>query len=45
MRISMTLPDELVNELDEVFKKEGYQVRSEGIADALKEFVTHHKME
>lgn len=41
----MTLPDELVNDLDEVFKKEGYQVRSEGIADALKEFVTHHKME
>ena len=45
MRISMTLPDELVNDLDEVFKKEGYQVRSEGIADVLKEFVTHHKME
>ena len=43
MRISMTLPDELINELDEVLKKEGYHVRSEGIADALKEYVDHHK--
>lgn len=44
MRISMTLPDELVNNLDEVLKKEGYQVRSEGIAEALQEYVDHHKM-
>jgi len=43
MRISMTLPDELINELDEVLKKEGYQIRSEGIATALKEYVDHHK--
>jgi CopG family nickel-responsive transcriptional regulator len=44
MRISISLPDELVKELDEVLKNEGYQVRSEGISDALKEFVNHHKI-
>ncbi|MDO5837028.1 MAG: hypothetical protein Q4P17_11015 [Methanobacterium sp.] len=44
MRISMTLPDELVNDLDEVLKKEGYQVRSEGIVEVLQEYVDHHKM-
>ena len=45
MRISISLPDELVKELDEVLKNEGYQVRSEGISDALKEFVNYHKIE
>lgn len=42
MRISMSLPDELVKEFDEVLKKEGYSVRSKGIADALKEYIISH---
>ncbi|MCC7561182.1 MAG: ribbon-helix-helix protein, CopG family [Methanobacterium sp.] len=41
MRISMSLPDELIKDLDEVLKKEGYNSRSEGISDALKEFINH----
>lgn len=43
MRISMSLPDELVKELDEVLKKEGYNVRSKGISDAIKEYIILHK--
>lgn len=43
MRISMSLPDEIINDLDEVLKKEGYNSRSKGIADALKDYVINHE--
>lgn len=45
MRISMSLPDEIIYELDEVLKKEGYHSRFKGIANALKVYVSHQKME
>lgn len=45
MRISMSLPDEIIKDLDEVLKNEGYHSRSNGIADALKEYVINHQKE
>ncbi|EKF86555.1 nickel responsive regulator [Methanobacterium formicicum DSM 3637] len=45
MRICMTLPDKLIDELDEVFKNEGYSVRSKGITDVLNNYVHSHKTE
>jgi CopG family nickel-responsive transcriptional regulator len=41
----MSLPDEILKDVDEVLKKEGYNSRSKGIADALTEYVIHHKTE
>ena len=41
----MSLPDEIVKDVDEMFKKEGYNSRSNGIADALKEYIINHKKE
>jgi len=43
MRISMSLPKELLNEFDEVTNDRGYQSRSKGIRDALKDYIVRYK--
>jgi CopG family transcriptional regulator, nickel-responsive regulator len=43
MRISMSLPRKLLNEFDEVLKDRGYQSRSKGIRDALKDYITRYQ--
>jgi Predicted transcriptional regulators containing the CopG/Arc/MetJ DNA-binding domain and a metal-binding domain len=43
MRISMSLPKELLNEFDEVTNDRGYQSRSKGIQDALKDYIVRYK--
>ena len=37
MRISMSLPKKLLNDFDEVLKDRGYNSRSKGIRDAMKD--------
>ncbi|MBP2045556.1 CopG family nickel-responsive transcriptional regulator [Methanobacterium aggregans] len=43
MRISMSLPKKLLNEFDEVLKDRGYQSRSKGIRDALKDYIVRYQ--
>jgi len=43
MRISMSLPKKLLNEFDEILKDRGYQSRSKGIRDALKDYIVRYQ--
>ena len=43
MRISMSLPRGFLNEFDEVLKDRGYQSRSKGIRDALKDYIVRYQ--
>ncbi|CDG65936.1 nickel responsive regulator [Methanobacterium sp. MB1] len=43
MRISMSLPKDLLNEFDEVINDRGYQSRSKGIRDALKDYILRYR--
>ncbi|MBU4535349.1 MAG: nickel-responsive transcriptional regulator NikR [Euryarchaeota archaeon] len=43
MRISMSLPKKLLHEFDEVLKDRGYQSRSKGIRDALKDYIVRYQ--
>ncbi|WEU40133.1 MAG: nickel-responsive transcriptional regulator NikR [Candidatus Odinarchaeum yellowstonii] len=43
VRVSMTLPRELLDEFDEFIKKRKYFKRSEAIRDALRFFVTENR--
>ncbi|KZX12700.1 nickel-responsive transcriptional regulator NikR [Methanobrevibacter curvatus] len=43
MRISMSLPKKLLAEFDEVLKERGYQSRSKGIRDALKDYILRYQ--
>ncbi|MDY9922321.1 nickel-responsive transcriptional regulator NikR [Methanobacterium sp.] len=43
MRISMSLPKNLLNEFDEVLKDRGYNSRSKGIRDALKDYIVRYQ--
>lgn len=43
MRISMSLPKKLLNEFDGVLKERGYQGRSKGIRDALKDYIVRYQ--
>jgi CopG family transcriptional regulator, nickel-responsive regulator len=43
MRISMSLPRKLLSEFDEVLKDRGYQSRSKGIRDALKDYIVRYQ--
>jgi len=43
MRISMSLPKKLLDEFDEVLKDRGYQARSKGIRDALKDYIVRYQ--
>ncbi len=41
-RISITLPKKLLNEFDEILEETGYSSRSEGIRDALRNYILEH---
>jgi CopG family nickel-responsive transcriptional regulator len=43
MRISMSLPKEILNDFDEVLKDRGYSSRSKGIRDALKDYILRYQ--
>ncbi|MGL4669607.1 MAG: nickel-responsive transcriptional regulator NikR [Methanobacteriaceae archaeon] len=43
MRISMSLPTKLLADFDEVLKDRGYQSRSKGIRDALKDYIVRYQ--
>ena len=43
MRISMSLPNKLLNEFDDVLRDRGYQSRSKGIRDALKYYILRYQ--
>ncbi|MHA1410825.1 MAG: nickel-responsive transcriptional regulator NikR [Candidatus Odinarchaeia archaeon] len=43
VRISMTIPTDLLEELEEVMKERKYNKRSEAIRDALRTFITENK--
>jgi len=43
MRISISLPKHLLKEFDDVLKERGYQSRSKGIRDALKDYIVRYQ--
>lgn len=43
MRISMSLPRKILNDFDDVLKDRGYQSRSKGIRDALKDYILRYQ--
>jgi len=43
MRIALSLPKKLLNEFDEVLKDKGYNSRSKGIQNALKDYINNNK--
>ncbi|KZX16236.1 putative nickel-responsive regulator [Methanobrevibacter cuticularis] len=43
MRISMSLPTKLLADFDRVLKDRGYQSRSKGIRDALKDYIVRYQ--
>jgi CopG family nickel-responsive transcriptional regulator len=43
MRISMSLPQKLLTEFDDVLKDRGYNSRSKGIRDALKDYIVRYQ--
>ena len=42
-RVSLTLPKDLLDELDRVLKAQGYASRSEAVRDALRDFLTSYR--
>jgi len=42
-RISMSLPKELLKEFDEVLRYRGYQSRSKGVRDAIKDYIVRYQ--
>ena len=42
-RISITLPEDLLHELDRSLKSQNYASRSEAIRDAIRDFLTNYK--
>lgn len=42
-RISLTIPENLLDQLDEVLEKKDYSSRSEAIRDALRDFLTDYR--
>ncbi len=43
MRVSLSLPAELLGELDEVLRAQGYSSRSEAVRDALRDFLLDYR--
>lgn len=43
IRISMSLPNKLLADFDEVLKDRGYQSRSKGIRDALQDYILRYQ--
>jgi len=41
-RISITLPEELLNEFDNCLKEKGYHSRSKGIKNVIKDYINQH---
>lgn len=42
-RISISLPDEILNEFDETLKQQGYNSRNEGLQIAMHEYIERNK--
>ncbi|KXB00313.1 nickel-responsive regulator [candidate division MSBL1 archaeon SCGC-AAA261G05] len=42
-RVSLTLPEELLKELDQIVKNQNYSSRSKAVRDALRDFLTEYK--
>lgn len=42
-RISLTIPEDLLDQLDEVIEKEDYSSRSEAFRDALRDFLADYR--
>jgi CopG family nickel-responsive transcriptional regulator len=42
-RMSLTLPEDLLGELDRMLKVQGYASRSEAVRDALRDFLANYK--
>lgn len=43
MRIGVSLPDNLLGRFDEIITKRGYSSRSEGIRDAIRNYILHYE--
>ena len=43
MRIGVSLPDNLLARFDEIISIRGYSSRSEGIRDAIRNYITHYE--
>ena len=43
-RVSLTLPQDLLDELDRSLKAQGYASRSEAARDAIRDFLTNYRM-
>jgi CopG family nickel-responsive transcriptional regulator len=43
MRIGVSLPEKLLNRFDEIILKRGYSSRSEGIRDAIRNYIVHYE--
>jgi CopG family nickel-responsive transcriptional regulator len=43
MRIGVSLPETLLTRFDEIISKRGYSSRSEGIRDAIRNYIVHYE--
>ena len=43
MRIGVSLPDSLLGSFDKIIEKRGYSSRSEGIRDAIRNYILHYE--
>jgi CopG family nickel-responsive transcriptional regulator len=43
MRIGVSLPDTLLGKFDEIIEKRGYSSRSEGIRDAIRNYISYYE--
>ncbi len=43
MRIGVSLPDNLLGRFDQIIEKRGYSSRSEGIRDAIRNYIMHYE--
>jgi CopG family transcriptional regulator, nickel-responsive regulator len=43
MRIGVSLPDNLLDRFDEIIQKRGYSSRSEGVRDAIRNYIIHYE--
>ncbi len=43
MRIGVSLPDNLLGRFDQIIEKRGYSSRSEGIRDAIRNYILHYE--
>ena len=43
MRIGVSLPEKLLSRFDEIILHRGYSSRSEGIRDAIRNYIVHYE--